>query len=227
MASELLRKLFDVNAPIYDRVDALGSLGRGLIYRQEALERAGLGPGAKVLDVACGTGLMSLAATRLTQGRIVLTGVDPSPGMAARARMKVPLEYFEGRAESLPVSDGVFDFVMMGYALRHMTDLSRALREFGRVLRPGGRVLLLEVTRPATHLGRILFDLYFGGVLPVLGCLVTGRKGAWQLYRYYWRTMVSARPPTEVLAALASSGFIDAMHRPIHGCLSEYTARKS
>jgi len=221
-----LRQLFDEGAGIYDRVDALGSGGRGLPYRQEALARAGLQPGARVLDVACGTGLMSEAATRLTRGQVTLAGVDPSPGMSARARAKLPLEFHEGVAESLPVPDAGFDFVMMGYALRHVADWNRAFREFARVLRPGGRVLVLEITRPASWTGKILFDGYFGGVLPALGWLITGRLSAWRLYRYYWRTMAAARPPGAVVAALDQAGFALATHRLKYGCLSEYTAKK-
>jgi demethylmenaquinone methyltransferase / 2-methoxy-6-polyprenyl-1,4-benzoquinol methylase len=221
-----LRQLFDDSAGIYDRVDALGSCGRGLLYRQEALGRAALVPGARVLDVACGTGLMSLAASRLTKGKVTLIGVDPSPGMSAHARAKVPLEYHEGVAEVLPVPDAAFDFVMMGYALRHVTDWDRAFREFARVLRPGGRVLLLEITRPAGLGGRIIFDVYFGGILPALGWLATGQFRAWRLYRYYWRTMAAARPPSAVLAALGNAGFVEPAHNLKYGCLSEYTAQK-
>jgi demethylmenaquinone methyltransferase/2-methoxy-6-polyprenyl-1,4-benzoquinol methylase len=221
-----LRQLFDDSAGIYDRVDALGSCGRGVLYRQEALGRAGLQRGDQVLDVACGTGLMSLAASRLTQGQVTLVGVDPSPGMSALARTKLPMEFHEGVAEALPVANAAFDFVMMGYALRHVPDWNRAFREFARVLRPGGRVVLLEITRPESLLGKIIFDAYFGGFLPVLGLLATGQLRAWRLYRYYWRTMAAARPPAAVLAAFDQAGFVAARHRLKYGCMSEYVAKK-
>jgi demethylmenaquinone methyltransferase/2-methoxy-6-polyprenyl-1,4-benzoquinol methylase len=221
-----LRQLFDDSAAIYDRVDALGSGGRGVRYRQEALGRAGLQPNARVLDVACGTGLMSLAASRLTHGQVTLVGVDPSPGMSARARAKLSIEFHEGVAEALPVADAAFDFVMMGYALRHVPDWNRAFHEFARVLRPGGRVVLLEITRPASRSGKIIFDGYFGSVLPVLGLLFTGRLNAWRLYRYYWRTMAAARPPAAIIAALEQAGFVAARHTLKYGCMSEYTAKK-
>jgi len=221
-----LRQLFDDSAGIYDRVDALGSCGRGLHYRQEALGRAGLQPDARVLDVACGTGLMSLAASQLTHGRVTLVGVDPSPGMSARARAKLSLEFHEGVAEALPVPNTDFDFVMMGYALRHVADWNRAFLEFSRVLKPGGRLLLLEITRPASRSGKIVFDGYFGGVLPALGLLATGRLSAWRLYRYYWRTMAAARPPSAVLAALGQAGFTAVRHKLNYGCMSEFTAKK-
>jgi demethylmenaquinone methyltransferase / 2-methoxy-6-polyprenyl-1,4-benzoquinol methylase len=226
LAPAQLRQLFDDSAGIYDRVDAIGSCGRGLLYRQEALARAGLRPGARVLDVACGTGLMSLAASRLTQGKVTLVGVDPSPGMSARARAKVPLEYHEGGAEALPVADSAFDFAMMGYALRHVADWNHAFREFARVLRPGSRLLLLEITRPTSRGGRIIFDGYFGGILPALGLLATGQLRAWRLYHYYWRTMAAARPPAAVLTALGQAGFVEVAHTLHYGCLSEYTAKR-
>ncbi|HTB62274.1 MAG TPA: class I SAM-dependent methyltransferase, partial [Opitutales bacterium] len=190
------------------------------------LQLAGLRATDRVLDVACGTGLMSLAATRLTQGRITLVGVDPSPGMSALARAKLPIEFHEGVAEALPVPDAAFDFVMMGYALRHVPDWTRAFREFARVLRPGGRVVLLEITRPTSHGGKMVFDGYFGGMLPVLGLLATGQLRAWRLYRYYWRTMAAAHPPAAVFAALNQAGFAAARHRLKYGCMSEYTAKK-
>lgn len=226
LAPEQLRQLFDDSAAIYDRVDAIGSCGRGLRYREEALGRAGLQPGARVLDVACGTGLMSQAAMRLTKDKVTIVGVDPSPGMSGQARAKLPLEFHEGVAEALPVPDAAVDFVMMGYALRHVTDWHRAFREFARVLRPNGRLLLLEITRPENLGGKIVFDAYFGGVLPALGLLATGQLRAWQLYRYYWRTMAAARPPTAVFAALDKAGFIESVHKLHYGCLSEYTAKK-
>jgi len=115
---------------------------------------------------------------------------------------------------------------MMGYALRHVPDWNRAFNEFARVLRPGSRLLLLEITRPASRGGQIVFDGYFGGVLPALGCLCTGRLRAWQLYRYYWRTMAAARPAAAVFAALVQAGFVEVRHKVHYGCLSEYTAKK-
>ena len=217
-----LRQLFNDTAGVYDRVDVVGSFGRALPYRTQALERAGLKPGARVLDVACGTGLMSLAALRATGGKVTLTGVDPSPGMAAHARARVTMEFHEGIAEALPVPDAAFDFLMMGYALRHVPDWDIAFREFARVLRPGGRLLILELTKPQNIFGRALFHAYFGWLLPVLGCIVSGNRGAWRLYRYYWRTMDHARPPSQVVAALQRAGL--AAEQATYGPFTEITA---
>jgi len=224
LPSEDLRRLFDASAPIYNRVDALGSFGTGLRYRQDALGRAGLKPGMQVIDVACGTGLMSLAATRQTQGHVRIVGVDPSPGMLAHVPAHLPGELRKGTATALPVETASADFLMMGYALRHVEDWPAAFAEFSRVLRPGGRLLILEITCPSHRLARGFFHAYFGGFLPALGCLVTGRSQAWHLYRYYWRSMVRARPPGTVVQTLAHAGFTDVAHVARHGFLSEYTA---
>jgi demethylmenaquinone methyltransferase/2-methoxy-6-polyprenyl-1,4-benzoquinol methylase len=226
MDAAQVRRLFDDSAGIYDRAERVGSFGRGLPYRRQALARAGLSKGARVLDVACGTGLMSRAAWQLTEGAITLTGVDPSPGMIAHARRYLPMECREGVAESLPVAAAEADFLMMGYALRHVRDWARAFGEFARVLRPGGRLCLLEITRPEGRGGRAVFDFYFGLVVPLLGSVDTASAQAWRLYRYYWRTMMAARPPADVLDALKHAGFAEVAHTRYGGFLSEYTARR-
>jgi demethylmenaquinone methyltransferase/2-methoxy-6-polyprenyl-1,4-benzoquinol methylase len=225
--SDELRRLFDASAALYNRVDALGSFGTGLRYRRDALGRAGLQPGMRVVDVACGTGLMSLAAFRLTQNNLKIIGVDPSPGMMSRVPNQLPIELRQGTASSLPVDSGRGDFLMMGYALRHVDDWRVAFAEFARILRPGGRLLILELTCPRNHLGRLLFHAYFGGILPALGFLATARPQAWRLYRYYWRSMVQARPPKTVVETLSCAGFTDVAHSTRHGFLSEYTAVRS
>lgn len=224
LPSDDLRRLFDASAAVYNRVDALGSLGTGLSYRRDALDRAGLQPGMQVVDVACGTGLMSLAACRLTQGNLKIIGVDPSSGMLAHAPNQFPIELRPGSASALPVEAVSSDFLMMGYALRHLDDWPAAFAEFARVLRPGGRLLILELTYPSNRLGRLLFHAYFGGVLPALGFLATARPQAWRLYRYYWRSMIHARPPKTVVETLSRAGFTGIAHAARHGFLSEYTA---
>jgi demethylmenaquinone methyltransferase/2-methoxy-6-polyprenyl-1,4-benzoquinol methylase len=227
LSPEELRRLFDASGPIYNRVDALGSFGTGLRYRQDALGRAGLQPGMQVIDVACGTGLMSLAACRQTQGNVRIIGIDPSPGMLAQAPGQLPVELRKGAASALPVDAASSDFLMLGYALRHLEDWPAAFAEFVRVLRPGGRLLILEITRPSRRFGRLLFHAYFGGILPALGLMATGRLEAWRLYRYYWRSMLLAHSPETVVQALTQAGFTDVIHGLRHGFLSEYTAIRS
>src|SRR5688500_7295077 len=127
--AQYLQQLFDRTAGDYDRVERILGLGSGSWYRRQALARAGVGPGAAVLDVGCGAGLLAREALRLIGRSGRLVGVDPSPGMLAQAELP-GVELLEGIAEDLPVPDGSFDFVTLGYALRHVADLQQAFGEF-------------------------------------------------------------------------------------------------
>ena len=136
-----LRRMFDDTAVDYERVERLLALGSGSWYRRQALQRAGLAPGQHMLDVGIGTGLLARQALSLLGPGGRLTGVDPSAGMMAQARLP-GVALLQGRAEALPLVDADVDFVSLGYALRHLSDLRAAFAEFARVLRPGGLLLL-------------------------------------------------------------------------------------
>jgi len=129
-----------------------------------------------------------------------------------------------GVAEALPFPGERFDLLSMGYALRHVTDLRATFREYRRVLQPGGRVLILEITPPASRLRFRLLKLYLGGVVPLLARL--GRRGRTTqlLMRYYWDTIESCVPPATILGALEEAGFRDVRRHVAMGILSEYTA---
>src|SRR5262249_28682073 len=142
-----VRGMFDATAPDYERVERLLAWGTGSWYRRQALRRAGLSSGMQVLDVGTGTGLLAREALALCGATGTVVGVDPSPGMMAQAHLP-RVSLLQGRAEALPCGAATQDFVCMGYALRHLSDLDQALAEFQRVLRPGGRMLMLEITRP-------------------------------------------------------------------------------
>jgi demethylmenaquinone methyltransferase/2-methoxy-6-polyprenyl-1,4-benzoquinol methylase len=202
-----VRAIFDRTAPDYDRVERLLALGSGPWYRHQALQRAGLKPGMRVLDVGIGTGLMAREAVLITGDAALVTGVDPSAGMMASAKLPAAVNLIEGRAEAIPLPDASFDFLSMGYALRHIGDFSAACREFHRVLKPGGRICLLEITRPEGRLGRLLLKAYMKGVVPVLASIVGRRRQTAQLWRYYWDTIESCVPPASILATLETAGF--------------------
>lgn len=205
-----VREIFDRTAPDYNRIENLLALGSGPWYRRQALLRAGLQPGMRVLDVGIGTGLTARAAAEITGDGALVTGVDPSPGMMANARLPAGVTLVEGRAESIPLPDASFDFLSMGYALRHIGDFSAACAEFHRVLKPGGKLCLLEITRPQSGTGRLLMKGYMRGVVPVLASLIGKRKETAQLWRYYWDTIEHCAPPPSIVATLESAGFVDA-----------------
>src|SRR5215203_4263367 len=157
---EFLRDIFNETAPDYDRVERVLALGSGRWYRRQALRRAGVVNGMKLLDVATGTGLVAREAIALVGSSGQVIGVDPSFGMIAQAQALVGLTPVLGVGESLPFADRHFDFISMGYALRHLPDLRAAFAEFHRVLKPGGRLCMLEISRPAGKFQTALLSGY-------------------------------------------------------------------
>ncbi|HTX65718.1 MAG TPA: class I SAM-dependent methyltransferase [Opitutaceae bacterium] len=221
-----VQQLFDAGAEHYDAVVDWGFLRSGAFYRRWAQQRHGLRPGMQLLDVACGTGLMTVAAARILGSTATITGVDPSEGMLAVARRRLPARFVTGRAEALPFPDASFDFLTMGYALRHVTDLRTTFEEFRRVLRPGGRVLILEVTKPGNRAGAFLFRLYFQRVFPCLARLFTRSRDTGAMMLYFWETMDTCVPPEAVLQELQAAGLTQAARQRMLGLFSEYTAVK-
>jgi demethylmenaquinone methyltransferase/2-methoxy-6-polyprenyl-1,4-benzoquinol methylase len=219
-----VRSIFDSAAVDYDRVESLLALGSGSWYRRGALARAGLAPGMQVLDVAVGTGLVAHEAVRLVGPSGRVTGVDPSAGMLAASTGLAGVSLVQGRAEALPFADASFDFVSLGFALRHVDDLAGVFREFRRVLRPGGRLLMLEITRPQTRLGGALLELYMRSIVPLVSRAVARSGDTERLFRYYWDTIAACVPPAVVLEILAASGFPGAQRKVQLGVFSEYRA---
>jgi len=219
--------LFDNAAEHYDFVCGLGSLGSGRYYRRWVLMRSGLRAGMKFLDVATGTGMIAQGATRIVREPGVVVGLDPSGGMLQQARKAVAVPLVQGTIEELPFADSHFDFLCMGYALRHVADLGVAFRECLRVLKPGGRVLILEITLPRSPLGQRFVRVYFESILPRVTRLSTGSAKAELLMKYYWDTIANCVAPEKILKVLASSGFATINHRVRGGLLSEYLASKS
>lgn len=222
-----VNRLFDAGAKYYDGVVEWGSLRSSSFYRRSAQERHGLKPGDHILDVACGTGLMAVEATKILGTAENITCLDPSEGMLAVARTKLPAKFVQGRAEQMPFDENSFDFLTMGYALRHVTSLEATFREYHRVLRPGGKVLILEITKPSGQVGNFFFRLYFGRIYPALTLLFTRSHAARNMMRYYWETMDACVPPTVVLDALRAAGFVDVKRTRMLGLFSEYSAVKS
>jgi demethylmenaquinone methyltransferase/2-methoxy-6-polyprenyl-1,4-benzoquinol methylase len=223
---QFLQRIFDETAPDYDRIERVLALGTGSWYRRNALQRAGLATGAQVIDVGIGTGLVAREALALIGPSGHIIGVDPSPGMMGEVSLP-GVELVNGRAEALPQADASCDFLSMGYALRHIADLSAAFSEFHRVLRPGGRLLVLEITKPAGRMATLLLKGYMRTAVPLIARVVARRNDTSKLWRYYWDTIEACVTPDTVLAALRAAGFEDVKRYVELGIFSEYTAVKA
>src|SRR5262245_27942500 len=221
-----VRKLFDQTAGDYDRIERTLSFGTGPWYRRRALLRAGLAPGMRVLDVAIGTGLVAREALAVVGAAGQVIGLDPSAGMLREARATVPILVVQGLGERLPFADGQFDFVSMGYGLRHVADLGGLFREFRRVLRPGGVACTLEIVRPDNAVSRAVLKVYLRGIAPLLSRVIGRTPAAPTLYRYFWDTIEACVPPPRVMAALQEVGFAGVKRHVEAHLFSEYTARR-
>jgi demethylmenaquinone methyltransferase/2-methoxy-6-polyprenyl-1,4-benzoquinol methylase len=221
-----IRQLFDQTAGDYDRVERAMALGSGSWYRRRALMRAGLRPGMRVLDVGVGTGLTAREAARLVGGTGEVTGVDPSAGMMKSAILPSSVRLLLGSAEAVPLPEQAVDFISMGYALRHVADFGAAFQEFIRVLVPGGRICVLEITSPAGRTQRAILRAYMRGVVPFVAGYIARHREVPKLMRYYWDTIEACASPVVIMAALRDAGFIDVERTVSLGIFSEYNARK-
>ena len=221
-----VRRIFDATAGDYDRIERLMAFGSGPWYRRQALLRAGLKPGMRVLDVAIGTGLVAREAVAVLSGQGGVVGLDPSIGMLRGGALPEGISTVQGVAEALPFADGAFDFVSMGFALRHMSDLSVVFGEMHRVLVPGGRACVLEITRPRGAIAHAFVKAYMRGFVPVLAKVFARHAETARLMRYYWDTIEACVPPESVLATLQAVGFAGAARHVELGIFSEYTGGK-
>jgi demethylmenaquinone methyltransferase/2-methoxy-6-polyprenyl-1,4-benzoquinol methylase len=201
--------MFDRLAPRYDRMNRIISLGLDRRWRRRAVDELGLVGGARVLDLACGTGDLShdLAA----RGHAPV-GVDFSAGMLAAAHVVNPLVRGDGAA--LPLASGMFDGVTCGFALRNFVDLDAVFAECARVLRSGGRLAALDATVPANPIMRAGNAVWFRGAVPLLGRVIGHDAEA---YRYLPKSTAYLPPPAELAARLVGAGFRDVHHRTLTG----------
>jgi demethylmenaquinone methyltransferase/2-methoxy-6-polyprenyl-1,4-benzoquinol methylase len=216
--------MFERSARHYDRVSEIMAFGAGRRYRRSALTRAGLRAGQTVLDVGTGTGLVAREAAAIVGARGVI-GVDPSLQMMTVGRDRTAVRLVRGVGESLPFANSTFDFISMCYALRHVSDLDRLFAEYARVLRPNGRVLLLEITKPASTIGTAVARAYFGTIVPCMARLTTGSADASRLMRFYWDTIAECVGPSVILTALDRAGFT-ADRTVSAGIFSEYAGTR-
>ncbi|MGH3002316.1 MAG: class I SAM-dependent methyltransferase [Gaiellaceae bacterium] len=216
LAPDSVRTMFDRIAPVYDVMNRVMTAGLDVRWRRLAAAAA-VRPGDRVLDAACGTGDLALADRKA--GAAHVTGVDFSERMLERARRKAPhstdvLEWVQGDLLALPFPDDSFDSATVGFGVRNVSDLERALRELRRVLKPRGRLAILEITQPRGPL-RPFFSLWFDRVVPLLGRAVPGGAA----YAYL-PASVRRFPPAEGLALLMGEcGFGEVGFRLLGGSI--------
>jgi demethylmenaquinone methyltransferase/2-methoxy-6-polyprenyl-1,4-benzoquinol methylase len=207
-----VRSMFDAIAPRYDLVNRLMTFGLDQGWRRDTVAALALPPGSLLLDVACGTGDLSRLAQR-RQYRVI--GADLSAGMLAANHSGAPL--LQADCSHLPFPDGAFDGLVCGYALRNFTDLAGALAETARVLRPGGRLAILEVDAPRSTFLRTGYDIWFKKVVPRLGAALSDRDA----YDYLPRS-VAYLPPSPILRRMVDdAGYSGVGIRPLAGGLSQ------
>ena len=204
--------MFDRIAPVYDLMNRVMTGGLDLRWRRLAAAAA-VSPGDRVLDAACGTGDLALADLRA--GAASVTGLDFSPRMLERAGRKTSsIDWVEGDLLSLPFEDGAFDAATIGFGIRNVADLELGLRELRRVLRPGGRLAILEITRARGAL-RPFFALWFDRLVPRLGRLVPGGAA----YAYLPASVARFPAAEELAGMLRRSGFAEVRFRLLAGSI--------
>jgi demethylmenaquinone methyltransferase / 2-methoxy-6-polyprenyl-1,4-benzoquinol methylase len=203
---EAVREMFDAIAPRYDLVNRLMTLRLDVRWRRDAVAALGLPAGSNVLDLASGTGDLCV---ELAAAGHHPTSIDLSMGMLRADRSQAPR--VQADILRLPVADGAADGVTCGFALRNLIDLPPFFGELGRVVRPGGRIALLDVGIPRNRLVRAGHAVYFGKLVPKIGGWLSDPAA----YRYLPRSVEYLPAPEQIVAALRRSGFADAAHRQL------------
>ena len=207
-----VRAMFDTIAPRYDLVNRVMTFGLDVRWRRRAVRSLGLSPGSLILDLAAGTG--DLCRELSAQGHQPV-GVDLSFGMLAHARTSAPL--VQADALRLPVPDGAVDGATSGFALRNFVDLPGFLNELARVVRPGGRIALLDVAQPRNAVLRMGHAVYFGKVVPRIGGLLSDKAA----YRYLPQSVAYLPDRATLLAQVEAAGFEAVEHRLLSGGITQ------
>ena len=195
-----VRRMFDRIAPVYDAMNRVMTAGLDQRWRA-ATVRETVRPGDRVLDACCGTGDLAIAAHAAGASSVV--GLDFSAAMLERARRKAPeLAFIEGDVLALPFKDESFDAAVVGFGIRNVADLTAGLGELRRVLRPGGRLGILEITTPRGMLAPF-YRMWFDRIVPLLGRVLPGGEA----YTYLPASVRRFPPPEELAALLAANGF--------------------
>ncbi|MFY9718650.1 MAG: ubiquinone/menaquinone biosynthesis methyltransferase [Candidatus Cybelea sp.] len=214
-----VREMFARIAPRYDITNRMMTAGLDERWRRRAIELLGAPAGGSVLDLCCGTGDLVFGLLR-SDPTLHVTGIDFCPPMLERARTRAARQargeagFVEGDVMAMPFGDRAFDGATMGFSLRNVVDVDATLREILRVLRPGARFVCLDVSKAPNKRFKRLFDLYFYGVVPLLGGIVGGSREA---YRYLPNSLTHHPDAPALRERFARAGFGDAGYLPLMG----------
>ena len=220
---EKVQEMFDNIAPTYDTLNHVLSMNVDKLWRRHALKEIVDGTPQRILDVACGTGDSTISITKAAGEGSEVTGVDISEGMMALVQGKAEKAGVAGRidlavadGEALPYADGTFDRVTCAFGIRNFEHKEQGLSEFRRVLKPGGKVVILELSVPQNRVVRWAYDLYFTHLLPAIGGVVSGDKAA---YRYLPASVHRFPAPQEFCRMMELAGFTGVRCRTFTGGL--------
>jgi demethylmenaquinone methyltransferase/2-methoxy-6-polyprenyl-1,4-benzoquinol methylase len=213
------RSMFDAIAGYYDGTNKILSFGLDGFWRSHAVTRLQPVPGGKYLDVGCGTGDIALEILRRAPGSKVI-GIDPSQGMLVQGQNKVSsagltdsISLIPGDVLDLEFEDNSFDGAITAFCIRNVTNRKLALREMSRVIRSGGRIVVLELTHPTGRIMEPLFNIYSRVVIPTLTKIMSSVSA----YRYLTDSMADFPRPDLILALMKEAGFINCVYRHMTG----------
>ena len=210
LPAEGVQRMFDRIAPVYDVMNRVMTAGLDQRWRRATVREA-VRPGDRVLDACCGTGDLAVAAREAAAGEVI--GVDFSERMLERARRKAPeVEWVQADVLALPFGDASFDAAVVGFGVRNVEDLAAGLKELRRVLRPGGRLGILEITKPRGPLA-IFYKLWFDRIVPLLGRVLPGGAA----YTYLPASVRRFPGPEELADLLRTCGFENVRFRRFAG----------
>ena len=228
---EGIRKLFDNIAPEYDKLNHILSLNVDKGWRKKAVrEIADVGRPLKVLDVACGTADFTIEIARKVVPGSEVFGVDISEGMMVIGREKLQkagltAELSVADCEALPYREGTFDRISVGFGVRNFEHLELGLSEMYRVLLPGGKLVILELSIPSNAFIRWCYKLYFLKILPAIGGLFTGKRSA---YEYLPASVLRFPAPDKFIGMMKAAGFSVVEHTPLtFGICRMYVGKKA
>ena len=212
-----IKKMFDGIAPSYDRLNHLMSLGVDRRWRRRAVKEVVDGSAQQILDIACGTGDLTVDIAKAAGAGSKVTGSDISEGMMSFVMSKAAHEGVSERIRlkvadgcNLPWEDGSFDRVTCAFGIRNFEDKSKGLKEFCRVIRPGGKMIILELSVPSNKFLLALYKLYFLHVMPWIGGMISGDKAA---YRYLPASVMAFPSPETFCGMISAAGFRTVRHR--------------